>query len=215
MESTRPGIKICGITREEEAEMLNEAGVTHAGFVFYEKSKRYIEMTKTKDIFKKLNKDIRKVAVTVDPDSALLAQIEEAGFDVLQVHKRLRPEVLQKTSLPIWYAINLSPKEAENDVAWKEAERLAQEAKVKAFVVDAAGYGSGKMFDWHAWDETRWRSLRKDKQFVLAGGLTPENVQEGIRIFNPDIVDVSSGVEGTDGKSREKILQFVSKVKNN
>ena len=188
MESTRPGIKICGITREEEAKMLNEAGVTHAGFVFYERSKRYIEMPKTKDVFQKLNKDIRKVAVTVDPDGALL---------------------------PIWYAINLSLKEAENDVAWKEAERLAQEAKVKAFVVDAAGYGSGKTFDWHAWDETRWRSLRKDKQFVLAGGLTPENVQEGIRIFKPDIVDVSSGVEGTDGKSREKILQFVSKVKNN
>ena len=119
-------------------------------------------MTKTKDIFQKLNKDIRKVAVTVDPDGSLLAQIEEAGFDVLQVHKRLRPEVLQKTSLPIWYAINLSLKEAENDVAWKEAERLAQEVKVKAF-----------------------------------------------------FVDVSSGVEGTDGKSREKILQFVSKVKNN
>lgn len=212
MENNRPGIKICGITREEEAGMLNESGVAYAGFVLWEKSKRYIEMPKIKKIFNKLNKDIIKVAVTVDPDIALLTEIEEAGFDVLQVHKRLGPEVLERTSLPIWYAVNLSTKAEENNTAWQEIRKLAQEEKVKAFVADAAEYGSGRTFDWHAWDETRWRSCIKDKKFVLAGGLTPENVQEGIRIFHPDIVDVSSGVEDTEGKSREKILNFVSHV---
>ncbi len=198
----RTQIKICGITRECEAEYLSEAGVDYAGFVLYEKSKRYLEIPRAIEIFKKLKKDIIKVAVTVDPDEELLEEIEQAGFDVLQVHKNLRAEVQSRCTLPIWYAVNLHRQE-------ELAECFhCRGAEVAGYVIDAPEAGSGRTFDWHAWDETRWRDGLSGKKFILAGGLTPANVAEGIRIFHPDVVDVSSGVEGVNGKNREKIIQF-------
>lgn len=212
--AVRPSIKICGITREKEAEYLNEAKVDYAGFVLFEKSKRYLTCQQAKEIFKKLNKDIIKVAVTVDPNEELLEEVERAGFDILQVHKNLKPEVCRKCSLPIWYAVNLQkPEELQEQISQLELQVKDDFCKVKAFVVDAAEYGSGKTFDWHSWDETRWRSCFKEKKFILAGGLTPENVGEGIEIFKPDIVDVSSGVEGESGKDQEKIFGFVKNVR--
>jgi phosphoribosylanthranilate isomerase len=88
-----------------------------------------------------------------------------------------------------------------------------REKGITGILIDAADFGSGKSFDWTGAKETlnldrRWRGM----DFILAGGLNPGNVEEGIRIFEPDIVDVSSGVEGEAGKDREKIKQFVYKV---
>ena len=79
-------IKICGITGEDEIAALNETGVDYAGFVLYEKSKRYVTVQKARQLFEKLNKGIRKVAVTVAPERALIEDIGRAGFDLLQVH---------------------------------------------------------------------------------------------------------------------------------
>ena len=79
-------IKICGITGEDEIATLNETGVDYAGFVLYEKSKRYVTVQKARQLFGKLNKDIRKVAVAVAPESELIEEIGRAGFDLLQVH---------------------------------------------------------------------------------------------------------------------------------
>ncbi|MGN0350100.1 MAG: phosphoribosylanthranilate isomerase [Roseburia sp.] len=214
--AARPNVKICGITKKEEAEYLNEASVDYAGFVLFEKSKRYVTCQQAKEIFKKLNEDIIKVAVTVDPDVELLEEVEKAGFDILQVHKNLKPEVGKKCSLPIWYAVNIQkPDELQEQISQLEQQIKDDFCKVKAFVVDAAEYGSGKTFDWHSWDETRWRSCLNDKKFILAGGLNPENVKEGIEIFRPDVVDVSSGVEGDTGKDRETILKFAKCVREN
>lgn len=79
-------IKICGITGEDEIAALNETGVDYAGFVLYEKSKRYVTVQKARQLFEKLNKGIRKAAVTVAPERALIEDIGRAGFDLLQVH---------------------------------------------------------------------------------------------------------------------------------
>jgi phosphoribosylanthranilate isomerase len=213
-------VKICGLTRPEEASYLNEAGADYAGFVFFEKSKRNVTIPQAKEIMEELNPAIRPVAVTVSPDVARVRQIEQAGFSVLQIHGELSPEVLEAAKLPVWYAVNIA-KEEELAKRTFFLNSLPQHLsdKIEAIVVDGAEYGSGKTFDW-----TKSKRLKKagaqsppelfaKRRFVLAGGLNPKNVQEGIRLFAPDLVDVSSGVEGTAGKDRDLIIEFIRKAR--
>ena len=82
----------------------------YAGFVLYEKSKRYVTVQKARQLFEKLNKDIRKVAVAVAPESELIEEIGRAGFDLLQVHGVDATEaerIAAQTKLPVWLAVNL------------------------------------------------------------------------------------------------------------
>ena len=104
--------------------------------------------------------------------------------------------------------------EAENEQ--KEREQLEDE-KIEAYVLDGVEFGSGKTFDWNSGSAAQVKALFGDKKLVLAGGLTPSNVVEGIRIFEPDVVDVSSGVEKEygSGKDEEKIQKFIREVRKN
>ena len=99
-------VKICGLTREEEAQYLNDAGADYAGFVFYEESKRNVSIDQAVRIKKRLNPSIRSVAVTVDPDMDMIKKIEEAGFDIIQIHGRITKEEVAAASLPVWAAVN-------------------------------------------------------------------------------------------------------------
>ena len=219
-----PKVKICGITTMKEADWLNAAGVDYAGFVFYEKSRRNVSLMDAIMIKKSLYPSVKTVAVTVSPTVDELRQIEIAGFDILQVHKTLSLEVLRECRLPIWRAFNLAnPGEAEAHASpadesaeeQKERERL-EDQLIEAYVLDGVEFGSGKTFDWNNSSVDQIKALFGNKKLVLAGGLTPSNVAEGIRIFTPNIVDVSSGMEKDygSGKNEEKIKQFVRKVKN-
>lgn len=212
-------IKICGLTRPEEAYFLNEYKVDFAGFVFYEKSKRNISIDLAKEIMNALDTSIKKVAVTVSPDTALVNSIEEAGFDILQIHGDLDMEVLKTTKIPIWRAINI--KDADNAFDKPEFSEQLPEAlseKIKGILMDAPDFGSGKPFNWR-----KTRRLLKagdrsspfnDRLFILAGGLNSSNVAEGIKLFDPDVVDVSTGVEGENGKSGSLIKDFVEAVRS-
>lgn len=205
-------IKICGITKPIEADYLNEANVDYAGFVFFEKSKRNVTLPQAQEIFAKLNAHIKKVAVMVSPDVEMVETLQKGGFDILQIHKELTEDVLAAAELPVWYAINI---EDDAEAARKQAfiDLLPEELrkKIKAIVVDAKDFGSGKTFNWHKSKRLMQAGCQSppERKFILAGGLRPENVREGIEIFSPDIVDVSSGVEGENGKDREKIMAFV------
>ena len=98
----------------------------------------------------------------------------------------------------------------------REREQL-EDALIEAYVLDGVEFGSGKAFDWNSGSVAQIRALFGNKKLVLAGGLNASNVAEGIRIFEPDIVDVSSGVEKEygSGKDEEKIKQFIRKVREN
>ena len=216
-----PQIKICGITQDEEIQWLNEADVSYAGFVLYEKSCRYIPISKTQELFEKLNDSIKKVAVAVSPDVTMVKQVMDAGFDILQVHGNLTEEVLAVTEIPVWQAVNLTDANIFEELV-REYRDLSIDEKITALLMDAKEFGSGKTFGWDAYERDEGKEMlrqlrqileKEQIQFVLAGGLTPDNVSRGIDIFSPDIVDVSSGVEkepgqGT-GKDREKIQKFV------
>ena len=235
-------IKICGITTEEEIAYLNEFEVAYAGFVFYEKSKRNIAVATAKKISKKLKQDIKKVAVTVSPNLELIHQIEEAGFDILQIHGAFDETLLPQIRIPVWLAVNV--KGIAELSSWRETEwkRWREYTEIKGILLDAGDYGSGKTFGWEKEgqmpeQEVSERAISEEKSvgcladfvklraelaeqnisFILAGGLNPENVADGIRLFAPDVVDVSSGVEeiiaGQREKSRERIRAFVEAVK--
>jgi phosphoribosylanthranilate isomerase len=220
-EVNKPKIKICGITTMKEADWLNEAGVDYAGFVFFEKSKRNISLSDAVMIKKSLYPHIQTVAVTVSPTVELLRQIEIAGFDIIQVHKELSLEVLEECRLPIWRAFNITKLDgsametgtAEPPEAVRRREAL-EDARIEAYVLDGVNFGSGVTFDWKESNVEAIRQLFGTKKLVLAGGLNPDNVAEGIRIFSPDIVDVSSGVERDGGgKDHDRIIQFTKQVR--
>lgn len=205
-----PKIKICGIKREAEAEYLNEAGADYGGVVFYEKSRRNVSIKEAESIVRRLYPGIKKVAVTVSLDENLAKTISQAGFDILQVHGEFRPEIL-KAGIPLWRAVNITEKKQLQEILIKES---AWGDAIAGFVADGKGYGGGEPFDWEGLKSTVGKlKAESGKMLILAGGLHAGNVERGIRYFFPDVVDVSSGVEEENGKSREKILEFVKKVR--
>ena len=219
-----PEIKICGITSRQEAEWLNEAQADYAGFVFYEKSRRNVNISDAAMIRRSLYPGIRAVAVTVDPTPQQLRMIEIGGFDILQVHGALPLEVLRECRLPIWRAFNIekladvmqTPEETPEETSEETAERRQlEDAKIEAYVLDGMSYGGGRTFDWTVQGTAQIRALFGEKRLILAGGLNEDNVTDGIALFQPDIVDVSSGVERDygGGKDEDKMRRFIRKVR--
>lgn len=197
-------IKVCGLTDKKEASYLNAQQVDFAGFVlFFPKSKRNLTITQAKEIMNDLNPAIKKVAVVVSPSIEQIKEIQEANFDIIQIHGSLPDAVLNEISIPILKAFNIS--DMEHYPIYQKCE------KIKGYVFDAQEPGSGKTFDW----KLVTNIPRDHKLLLLAGGLTPNNVSQAIAALHPDGVDVSSGVEFTDkpGKDPEKIKQFIHAVR--
>lgn len=215
-----PKIKICGITTRQEAEYLNEAQADYAGFVFYEKSRRHVNISDAAMIRRSLYPGIQAVAVTVDPTPQQLRMIEIGGFDILQVHGSLSLEVLRECRIPIWRVFNIqtladAEKQPDEPPEQQEERARLEEERIEAYVLDGISYGGGQTFDWNAQSAAQIRTLFGTKKLVLAGGLNEDNVAEGIALFQPDVVDVSSGVERDygSGKDEEKIKKFIGKVR--
>lgn len=221
-------IKICGIKSERECEWLNEVGVDYAGFVFFENSKRFVNIERAIALKKRLSSDILPVAVTVSPDEMLLSRLHDAGFEILQVHGDHDKDAIQYWTGQLWRAVNVS----DFSNIKEEIQRITKNAtregecnglscliheetpydKIAGIVYDAASFGSGQPSDWRSFHDVSLKELSDGKMAILAGGLRPDNVAQAMRIFHPHIVDVSSGVEGSNGKDYEKILQFVREV---
>ncbi len=204
-------VKICGLKRPEDVEAVCEAGADYAGFVFYEKSKRYIRFDTAADLIKRLDRGTRSVALCVSPDKEILQRIGDLGFDRIQIHGEITPGLLDHVDVPVWQAVNLTNRDQLRD--------LISDPAIDGYVMDAAQFGSGKTFGWESGENDavptagEIRQAADGRLFVLAGGLTPGNVQEAIRLFSPDVVDVSSGVENEQGKDRDLIFAFVKKVR--
>ena len=196
-------VKICGIRDKKEIEFLNEIKPDFAGFVmFFEKSKRNIEPVRAKELLSCLDKNIKSVAVTVSPKMEQVKQVFECGFDLIQIHGEVSDEVLSNPYLKVLRAFNVT--DIDN------IAKYGNNPNIVGYVFDAAAPGSGKLFDWNILENIS----RDSKLLFLAGGLTPENVATAINTVNPDVVDVSSGVEGENGKSREKIVRFISNARD-
>lgn len=206
-----PAVKICGLSRPEDIQAVNRAKADYAGFVFFEKSKRNISLERAAKLLKVLDPQIRSVAVCVSPEPSLVRELRQLKFDILQIHGAIHEEILKEDGLSIWQAVNLA------DGIHPEA--FCFHPSITGYVVDGANYGGGKTFGWED-DAHRAKELAEavrgalfGQTFILAGGLNAENAAQGIRVFSPDIVDVSSGVERDGVKDSDLIEQFIRKVR--
>ncbi|HAU84526.1 MAG TPA: phosphoribosylanthranilate isomerase [Lachnospiraceae bacterium] len=200
-------IKICGLTCKEDIDIINEFPITYAGFVLYvPKSKRNLTLEQAQQLKAGLKESVKTVAVTVSPTKEQVELIQEAGFDVIQIHGSLHREVEQYVKIPVFRAVNV---ETEEDI-----QKVMKEAsnKISYFVFDGRTPGGGETFDWGMLK----KMVDNTTKIMLAGGLTDKNVGEAIRLLHPGIVDVSSGVEKETGKGKdkEKIARFVKAVFN-
>lgn len=207
--STTPKVKICGITNAEDAAAAVDAGADALGFVFYRKSRRYIEPTLAKQIIMGLPPLVTPVGVFVDEEQTVVRNLmDECGLALAQLHGNESATYCQELGRPILKALRIKDRSAFLALA-----ELRGRAGVRGFVLDAfsdqAYGGTGQVIDWHVAAE-----VAKAASILLAGGLTPDNVEKAIQTVQPYGVDVSSGVELTPGKKdHEKVRAFIRAVR--
>jgi len=200
-------IKICGITRYEDARMIVRLGVDALGFIFVSKSPRYITAGSARQITAKLPPFVAKVGVFVNETAEVIQQTcEEAGLTAIQLHGEESPEFCQQFSLPVIKAFSVGP---SFDLL------LLDQYSCSAFLLDTwdtnTRGGTGKTFDWRIAEKA---SLRYE-HIILAGGLGPSNISEALQRVAPYGVDLNSGLEISPGvKNPQKVLQAVKTIRS-
>lgn len=202
-------VKICGITSLEDATAAVRAGADALGFVFYQKSPRYIKPEEARAIIKQLPKRLRKVGVFVNSKEETIRDIAKlCKLDILQFHGNESPEFCRKfKGHKIIKAFRV-----KNKIGLKNILRYKTFAYLfDAFVKFKVG-GTGKIFDW----KIIKRIIDKiSRPVFLSGGLTEDNVKEAIKTLRPAWVDVSSSVEIKPGKKdHKKVKEFIKEIKN-
>ncbi len=197
-------IKICGITNIQDAAAAVEAGADALGFVFYAKSPRAIEPAVAKRIIADLPPFILPIGVFVNHEVATIRNVfDECGLALAQLHGDETPTFCESLGRPVLRALRLRNRSSLLSLAEYKG-RIG----IKGFVIDAfssqAYGGTGQTVDW-----SLAREVAKVTPIILAGGLTPTNVQEAIQHVQPYGVDVSSGVEENPlKKDHSKIRAF-------
>ncbi|MDY6979059.1 MAG: phosphoribosylanthranilate isomerase [Pseudomonadota bacterium] len=201
----RTRVKICGITRPQDAIAAAQAGADAIGLVFYPASPRAVEIEQAREIVTALPPFVTVVGLFVDADEATIRQVLAAlPLDVLQFHGDESPEACRRYARPYIKALRMRE---EADVLG--AAREYHDAAGLLLDTYQAGIpgGTGDSFDW------RRVPAHLTTPVVLAGGLTPENVAEAVITARPYGVDVSGGVESQKGiKDAYKIRSFIAEV---
>ncbi|NPD15461.1 phosphoribosylanthranilate isomerase [Xinfangfangia sp. D13-10-4-6] len=201
--------KICGLRHPAEVTAAAAAGAAYVGFVFFGKSPRNVTPEEARTAALSAPDGLCKVGLVVDADDAALdAILAQVPLDMLQLHGHESPErvaqIRQRFGLPVMKAIGVAD---EGDLApLMEYALVADQLLIDAKPPKDAALpgGNGLSFDWRLVAQRRWL-----KPWMLAGGLTPGNVAEAIRLTNARQVDVSSGVESAPGvKDLAKITAF-------
>jgi phosphoribosylanthranilate isomerase len=199
-------VKICGITRLEDAQAAVDAGADALGFVFYPPSPRYVTPEQAEQIVQTLPPFVTTVGLFVDAALDIINDTAaRCGLDRIQLHGRETPEYCRQVTRPVIKAVRI-----------KDAASLAHvpDYKVSAYLLDtyvegALPGGTGASFSWEL--------AARAKPFgpvILAGGLTPENVEVAIVQTRPYGVDVSTGVERAPGiKDHQKVREFIARAK--
>ena len=207
----RPSIKICGIQTPTIASLAALAGADYIGIIFHPTSKRYVTPELAKDIATAARENgTTPVGVFVNHTAEEMDEIcKTANLEVIQLHGEIakKEHHLLLANYQRFYVLSVSLNgELQED---KEGGLRYCDTARDSVLVDNAQAGSGKPFDWN--------KFHYDQPFKmgLAGGLNPDNVAEAIKTLNPEMVDVSSGVENQSGqKDILLIRQFIKSVHN-
>jgi phosphoribosylanthranilate isomerase len=200
-------VKICGITNLEDAQVAVEAGADALGFVFYAPSPRAVTPEQARLIINTLPPFVTAVGLFVDASAQLIHEIvEQCRLDCVQLHGRETPDLCDAVRCRVIKAFRI-----------KDADSLTHlpRYRVSAYLLDAyvegaLPGGTGASF--------AWELASKAKPYgpvILAGGLTPDNVEAAIRQVRPYGVDVSTGVERAPGlKDHQKVRAFIARAKS-
>ena len=207
-------VKICGLTDEEMVDAAIDAGADMVGVVFFEKSPRHVSIERANELLEFVPEEVTRVGLFVNPDNAFLDQImNNLRLDLFQFHGTESPERIEEVRLeygmPVMKAVAISSAaDIEAAMAYAEVcDWLLFDAKPPADS-DLPG-GNAVSFDWSLLAGRKWPC-----PWMLAGGLTADNVVEAIRKSGARAVDVSSGVESAPGiKDAEKIAAFIRAAK--
>jgi len=204
-------VKICGLSEPDTLRAAVRAGADYIGFVFVPASPRAVTPYAAASLMLGLGTSV-PVALMVDPEDAQVDEIAALGFPALQLHGHETPhrvrEIKERTGKEVWKAVGVQDEDDLTGLAFYEAaDRFLIDAKPPEDAM-ATG-GNGEAFDWSIL--TRWTA---DRPWLLAGGLTPENVSEAISATGAPAVDVSTGVERARGlKDRSLIEAFIKAAK--
>jgi len=199
-------VKVCGITRREDAEAAVQSGADAIGFVFWPHSARYIDVDSARRIIEVIPPFVCTAGVYVDPDAAWVEETARtAKLALLQFHGDESPEFCNQFSQPYIKAIRVKP---DTDLLqYAERYRTAKGLLLDTYAANMPG-GTGHVFDWQLIPQQLPLPL------ILSGGLNPDNVADAIKQTKPWAVDVSSGVEASKGiKDKKKIIAFMQGVK--
>jgi phosphoribosylanthranilate isomerase len=204
-------VKICGMTRPDDAAAAADAGARYIGLVFFPKSPRHVAPGEARAVALAVPPGVAKVALTVDAtDDEIDAILATVPIDMLQLHGTESPArvaaLRARTGLPVMKAVGVAGADdlSAIDAYASVADQILVDAK-PAEGADLPG-GNGLAFDWRLIAGRRW-----PVPWMLAGGLTPETVAEAIALTGARQVDVSSGVESAPGeKDHDRIMRFVA-----
>jgi len=198
-------VKICGITSLDDALMAVDAGADALGFVFFEKSPRFIGAKAAAQIIAKLPPLVQVVGLFVNAELELVNRTaDRCGLDIVQLHGEESPEFCSLVRRRVMKAFR---------VRGPESLIPLSEYRVAAYLLDAysphAYGGTGEVFDWDC-----AVAAKEHGPVVLAGGLNPDNIAGAVAKVMPYGVDVSSGVESAPGKKDpEKVRRFIREAK--
>ncbi|PPD54852.1 MAG: phosphoribosylanthranilate isomerase [Methylotenera sp.] len=201
----RTRVKICGITRPEDALVAVDLGVDALGLVFYAPSPRNVAIATAADIARQIPAFVTVVGLFVNAEPSFVEEvIAKVGLSLLQFHGDETPDDCERFGLPYIKAIRV--KADTNLIQYARDFTSAKALLLDTYTEGVAG-GTGQMFDWNLIP----RAL--PKPVILAGGLQANNVAQAIRQVKPYAVDVSGGVEATKGiKDAQKIAAFMQQV---
>jgi phosphoribosylanthranilate isomerase len=204
-----PQIKICGLTRPDQARACADLGADAIGLVFFDKSPRKVTLEQAAAIKAGLPPRIAAVGVFVDPDRDILARVvRQCGLDIVQLHGSESPEFVSDmhTSLnvPVIKVLFATRSPGLGDTGRYGAA---------GYLVEC-GRGPLPGGNAMAWDWAAAQNVGRDFPLILAGGLAPDNVADAIATCLPDAVDASSSLEAGPGvKDLEKVARFIAQVK--
>ncbi|MDE8603374.1 phosphoribosylanthranilate isomerase [Marinomonas sp. RSW2] len=199
-------VKICGITNIDDALMACRLGANALGFVFYEKSPRYVTPDIANSIVAKLPPFITPVALFVDADASVIASVIDGSSRwMIQFHGAESEAECLSYQRPYMKALRI--KKGDDVSTLVDEYPSASAMLLDAYKAGIPG-GTGEVFDWSLIPKVL------SKPIVLAGGLTPNNVEQAIKQVAPYAVDVSGGVELSKGiKSESKVREFINGAK--
>lgn len=201
----RTRVKICGITNYDDAMLAVEFGADALGFIFFRESPRYISPETVRDIIECLPPFVTPVAVVVNHSIAQVSEImATSGCQIAQLHGHESSEYLQQLAWPAIKGVSIA---TVHDLALLSEYRQARAILLDTKVAGQYG-GTGTTFDW----EVACKAHSFGRPIILAGGLSPENIAEAMRVAQPDAIDVSSSIESAPGKKDAQRMRKLFEV---